>query len=480
MSHVNGRIVHINDYLGSYVEKTKHQSLLMRMSFCVISLMFLGSWITGCAEEPQSSLMQTDPPLGANQTSGANQFAVGALLNPAGTFTGCSVAFIDAQRALTAARCVASQPNGPYSISLMSPVTPSSMKLPVSTITIHPLWNSTETTRAQEHVSALSQGQLGYYTSAASYDIAVLTLSTPKTDTDWFEPLRVVGEHQQVETLYFLASSLGVERTGGVQPIQENTPTTLTTLLFSTITTTMGGGAALINLDNGRAALAGIASGGDGRGTLFTRVTPHLSFISDVIQGVYSPSNDLARYRVSIVDNGEMPIDTNPGTNPMPTFDCAMMSDGFCDANCRSGADPDCMMDVEQREGVPFGASCIDGDDCLSRLCLGITEIRFICSARCNPYNPRDCPMSFDCIEDVEGEYVCAPEVQQQQPGNGDPPELRLFGADCSSDAQCTTRACIEHGGSKWCSQRCMQDSECPVSYVCGMVTGGRACVPPE
>ena len=79
----------------------------------------------------------------------------------------------------------------------------------------------------------------------------------------------------------------------------------------------------------------------------------------------------------------------------------------------------------------------------------------------------------------LEGMYVCAPE--QMMSGSGsDPVELRLFGADCDNDAQCTTQACITHQGSRWCSMRCMQDDECPLSYVCGMVSGGRACVPPQ
>ena len=437
------------------------------------------SILCSCAgEDTLASASSNFDEFNPNQIS-PNQSAVGALFNSTG-YTGCSVAFLSDRLVVTAARCVANQPAGPYFVINDSPATQSSLGLAVSSITVHPLWNSIDMNRASEHIDSVRQGLSGYYHSNASYDLAILELSMPKLDGIIFEPNRSEAALQILETLFYANAPTGTSRSGGSLTVAMSTPTTLTVTQYSLISTTGGGGAAMITLDNGRGALIGIASGGDGQGMLFTQISAHQLFVSDVIQGLYSPINDLSRYRIEVTGSGtDTQPNPNPNPNPNPTFDCATTSDGFCDRNCRSGQDLDCIEEQVERTGDPFGAPCQSGVDCITRLCLGIDDFRKICSDRCNPHMSRDCPPNFDCIADVEGMYVCAPE-QMMSGGGSDPVELRLFGADCDNDAQCTTQACITHQGSRWCSMRCMQDDECPLSYVCGMVSGGRACVPPQ
>ena len=417
------------------------------------------------------------------------QTRVGALFTPQG-YTQCSVAFISDRFALTAARCVYNSP-GPYLIVTDNPASTMSTGLPVSQTTVHPLWNSAELPRPSEHITAVRQMVPGYYSSAASYDIAVLELGVPKTDNQYFIPGQFATSLRQVETLFYVQSPTGIGRSGGELPIAANSLTTLTATQYSLLSTSRGGGAASITLDNQDVALIGIAAGGDmldpsqAQGVMFTQVSAHSTFITDVLTGRYSPSNSIESYRVNL----GAPVTPGPGDNPTPTptptpgeFNCAMMSDGFCDPNCNAGPDPDCDETPAERTGAPFGAPCRSGEDCKDRLCLALApdDPRRICSARCNPSIGTSCPPSFDCIQDTEGGYVCAPMIERPTTGGSDPVELRLFGADCDNDAQCTSGACINYGGSRWCSMRCQQSSDCPVSYECLQAGNARACVPPQ
>lgn len=449
----------------------------------VITLILLGytCGVIGCDQELEMGMMTDEPPSGANQADFVNQNAVGALISGAGTFTGCSVAFITSKTVLTAARCVANNPNDLYQITTESPFTNTSLRLPVSKVTVHPLWNTAEEGRAQEHIAAIRQGQQGYYRSAASYDLAILELANPKGDDSLFEPFQGATEVPQVDTLYFAQLNISPERSGGSLVIQEHTTTTLTAMQSSTLTSTRGGGVAIVKLGGGGDALIGIASGGvpNQQGVIFTRVSAHFNFITDVLTGTYSLSNDLARYRVTVQGSGPETGGSDLG-GIGDQFDCTRVSDQYCDLYCSTGEDIDCNPTVSERSGSPFGSTCLEGGDCISHLCLGVTETRYICSAHCDPARPNDCPANFECVMSNGGASVCAPRVDPLPGGGGGGGvELRLFGADCTQDAQCTTMACITHNGQKWCSQRCAQTEDCPLSYVCGPVAEGRACVPP-
>ena len=435
---------------------------------------FMMTWACAADTTVQPSM---DVPIGVNeQQSIAYGEAVGALFLNNGTATGCSVAFINDRYAVTAARCIEQNPFD-YKILIESPANPSSPGFTLDSVIIHPLWNSGEIGQARNHVNAIRNRMPGYYASAPSYDIAVLSVATPKTDGVYFVPLQSANILQTVDTIYFANSVMDTSRAGRPLAISANNPTTMTSLEYSLISSTKGGGAASIDLGGEGVALIGIASGGDGQGVMFTQVSPHARFISDVVSGAYSANLDTNRYRIEVSG----PENPPPVEVPETTFDCSMMSDGFCDPNCRQGqGDIDCQMQVEERTGAEFGAPCFEGIDCLSRLCLGINEYRYVCSAFCNPYRPNDCPPGFSCIPDTEGDHVCGPTPETVNMSTEDPEDLRLFGADCDNDAQCTTRACIQHNGQRWCSQRCTGDNECPLSYVCGTVPGGRACVPPQ
>lgn len=458
-------------YLITYLY-SKRMWMLFMMGLILVAF-------NGCANDetvspPQEMLM------GANQRVLPNSSAVGALVTASGTNTGCSVAFLNETYAITAARCIEDPNPSSYQVVLDDVLTNTSQAIPVATLIIHPLWNSSEIGQSRNHVTAVQNRQAGYYTGAASYDLAVLSVVSPKLDGVYFEPIQRSAPFSRVETLYFSTSATGVSRTGNPLNIANQTISTLTALEYSLISSTKGGGAAMISLDTGRAALVGVASGGDGQGIMFTKVSAHFSFIGDIINGAYSANVDTNRYLVEVE---APPVDPNMNTQPDPgptDFDCSMMSDGFCDSNCRSGEDFDCRMVTEMPTGSAFGTPCNSGADCLSRLCVGITEIRFICSAFCNPNRPNDCPNGFSCVEDTEGDYLCGPTQETVMMSTGEPTELRLFGADCSNDDQCSSRVCISHQGQRWCSQRCMNTDECPISYVCGAVTGGRACIPPQ
>lgn len=440
----------------------------------IVILYFIN--MLACAADPV--VAPEEIPTGANQQQSlAYAQAVGALFLSNGMPTGCSVAFINDRYAVTAARCMEQNPFD-YKILIESPADPSSPGFTLNSAITHPLWNTAELGQSRNHVTAVRARTPGYYASAPSYDIAILSLATPKTDGVYFVPLQSANVLQSVDTIYFASTVMNTSRAGRPLMITENNLTTMTSLEYSLISSTKGGGAAYVNLGGEGAALIGIASGGDGQGIMFTQVSPHVRFISDVVSGAYSANVDTNRYRIE-VEGPE--VNPNPVDMPETNFDCSTTSDGFCDPNCRLNmGDIDCQMMVEERTGAAFGAPCSNGLDCLSRLCLGLNEYRYVCSAFCNPYRPNDCPPGFSCIPDTEGDNVCGPTPETVMMSTGEPQDLRLFGADCTNDAQCTTRACIEHNGQRWCSQRCMNDDNCPLSYVCGPVNGGRACVPPQ
>ena len=452
-----------------YIQSAKSSIMLL----IALSAIFISS----CAQDETLS-PTPPPPNGANEQALPNQTAVGALRLLGNDSMRCSVAFISAQYALTAARCITQTNPSLYTIHLDSPVDQMAAGLTISAISIHPLWNSSEIGQSRAHLQSLRMNQPGYYAGAASYDLAVLQLTTPKLDGTFLDPLRGSSLFESVETLYYTDSEVGVSRSGGRLRVTERTPTTLASIEYSLIASTTGGGSAVITLDSGRTALIGLASGGDGQGTVFTLVGIHSTFISDILNGLYSPNADPNRYRIEV--SGPTMVEPEITDDPNG-FDCTTMSDGFCDRNCRRGdGDIDCEMMVEEPEGSSFGAPCSSGSDCLSRLCLGINQVRFVCSDFCNPNAPTPCPRGFSCIGDNEGDYVCGPTPETINNSTGEPTELKLFGADCRNDAECTTSACISYQGQRWCSERCMNDDQCPISYICGAVSGGRACVPPQ
>ena len=166
-----------------------HQSPLSSATAKVLILVTVSiGLVLSCAKDEALAPM-VDAPIGANQQTLPNAAAVGALINSAGQVTGCSVAFIGERFAITAARCISQANPALYSVSLSSPFSPTAPRLGLATIVIHPLWNgSVELNQSQAHLASLRQGQPGYYSSAPSYDIAVLTFSTPKGDQVFLDP----------------------------------------------------------------------------------------------------------------------------------------------------------------------------------------------------------------------------------------------------------------------------------------------------
>ena len=446
--------------------------------FISILLIVLSSCLLSCASKDSTAPIQ-EAPVGVNERIIPNASAVGALLNADGSSTGCSVSFLNDRYAITAARCIGQANPSNYQVVIESPIYPSTPSIQLATLVVHPLWNSLEVSQSQNHVAAVRSQMVGYYQGAASYDLAVLSLVSPKLDGIYFEPVTSRSVFTQVESLFFSTSVTATSREGATLTIAEQNETTLTSLDYGPTSTITGGAAAFKRLEDDSVILVGISSGGDGQGVMFTRVSAHLSFIRDVLIGDYSANVDPNRYQIQVSGPQAQPNDPiyDPGQNE---FDCSMMSDGFCDPNCRPVEDIDCRTTIDETMGSTFGAPCIEGSDCLSRLCVGITELRYVCSAFCNPSRPNDCPPGFSCIADTQNDYVCGPTPETMMMSTGEPSELKLFGADCQNDAQCTTQTCISYQGQRWCSQRCTDDNQCPLSYVCGSVMMGRACVPPQ
>ena len=278
----------------------EHLTKKRNISLTSVSIVALILLFFGCAADDRYLPMQ-EQAVGANERLIPNASAVGALVNANGSSTGCSVAFLNDRFAITAARCITQANPASYMVVTESPIEPSSPKIMLASLIVHPLWNSAEISQSRNHVVSVRNQMPGYYGGTASYDLAILSLVTPKLDGVYFEPVSSMSSFFEVETLFFSASVAGESRDGSQLSLIEQNTTTLTSLDYSPLSNTLGGGAALKRIDEGGtvgSVLVGLASGGDGQGVMFTRISPHMAFIGDVIRGEYSANVDPNRYRI--------------------------------------------------------------------------------------------------------------------------------------------------------------------------------------
>lgn len=415
-----------------------------------------------------------------NQSLGTE---VGVLLNMTEILdVSCSVAFISPQYAITAAHCVnINVPFSNYKVVTNTPATISDPGHAIEAIFVHPLWSG-NIQIAEQHIQQLQTAQTSPLENTSWYDIAVIRLILPKSNEQAF----TLGGLPQgglfgVTSISFSSGLNGLERISEMLSVSRANSTTFTILSPSTVSKTGGGGGAIISTPQNGGILVGIFSGGvQNVGALFTRVDAHQRFVTDVMMGqIGGDYSILAGGDIGggMIDGGREGNPNNPGPDRVdPTFDCTQESDQFCDVVCLGDVDCEMMM-TEDPTGSPIGYPCTGGEDCQSRLCLNISETRSICSEYCSPSQSDSCPPELECRMTTMNMYVCGP---REETNNGGPvEELLYFGADCTNDAQCTTRTCIDHGGRQWCSQRCMMDSDCPVSYVCTDVGTTRACTAP-
>ena len=400
--------------------------------------------------------------------------AVGVLIDttqPASAH--CSVTFIDPIHAITAAHCLQRGTNpGRYQVSAMSPVSQPLTGTPVQQLYLHPNWDG-DTSLVTNHLYAVTGtggGEPPLQTTPL-YDIAVIKLSAPTSGALLMRsgPLPATDGRVSFSSVYFNLGLNGEARGSEALAATDVRPSSFTSLMPSTTQSTLGGAAAIISNatvpGSGEILIGVFAGGAPSLGAVYTRIDAHRQFISDAIAGITTGNYT--------VDHNALNNPTNPGGPG--TFDCAQSSDNFCDYACEG--DIDCQM-PEEVKLAPFGTPCTASSDCLSGVCLMFDERNTRCSAYCGGQQG-SCPTGFECRAAVSGNLVCGTPLTE----TGDlppPPALSYFGADCTSDAQCATNACINYNGERWCSERCRQNSDCPLSYICGEVTGGRGCVPPS
>lgn len=455
--------------------KTKLKSLyiiVINIFFCMLY------WSCGNSvieEDTGVSNIMESPSIDPNQI---NRQVIGALFDAGNPNQICSVALIDPLHVISAAHCFnPSQPITSYQVIMESPVQIGREGISLATVILHPLWSGNVPV-IDQHVQEIQSGQPSSLASKVWYDVAVARLAQPINTGSILSmgDLPVVGI-PNVDVSYFSQGPNGIERLTGLLSVAHTNESSFTTISNAPITQSAGGGGAIISTPNSGGVLVGILSStARGLGALFTRVGVHRRFIEDAMRGMISGDYTVVHSVNPMESDPNQPDPIEP--RPTDTFDCTQESDRFCDSSCLN--DIDCeMMNNVPRTGNPLGAPCNSGEDCFSRICLGVDEMRSICSEYCS--NAVLCPRSFECVMSESGNRVCAPADlnQMNNGGNNDVPELLYFGADCTNDAECLSRTCITHGGRKWCSERCMMDNDCSVGYTCTQIAGTRACTPP-
>jgi uncharacterized protein (TIGR03382 family) len=113
------------------------------------------------------------------------------------------------------------------------------------------------------------------------------------------------------------------------------------------------------------------------------------------------------------------------------------------------------------------GAPCVDGEECVSGVCLLTSDGDGVCTDLCSESS--DCPTGFGCaaIDEIQ---VCIPAT-----GGGTGGDL---GDACTDDGQCASDLCapsIEGGGV--CSQLCDEATSCGAGFSCEPVVGGSICL---
>ena len=458
-----------------------------RSSLNVLITSLLGlTLIFGCASNEDGLMMEplddstSLSDVDINRPSTTFDDPVGALIVN-GSLTGnavCSVVMISNTHGVTAAHCltVGTAPTA-YQVSFESPVIVSNGGATVLAVYVHPQWTG-NVAPAIEHIQNVQRSEPSSLQSTPWYDLAVIQLVEPIPDGVRYGLSALPsGGLLSINGDYFQSGANGITRASEAISVSHITSSTFTVLTSSIISQSGGGAGGIVsvaNVNGSNDSLVGVLSMGlSGAGALFTRLDAHSRFIQDAMIGSLSGLYEIETTNPNNPDNPNNP--NIPDDPNMPPFDCTQTSDGFCDVSCVGDIDCGSNMTMMSR-GAPLGAPCLEGEDCDSFFCLELNPMRSICSEFCGPNAL--CPtIGFECVMDTSGRGVCAPIVNEGPAPSG-PDELLLFGATCMNDAQCTTRACIEHGGRRWCSQRCMESSDCPVSYQCTAVTGGRACTP--
>jgi hypothetical protein len=142
---------------------------------------------------------------------------------------------------------------------------------------------------------------------------------------------------------------------------------------------------------------------------------------------------------------------------------CLVLPDtAYCSKECSADAQcpspMKCISDYCIKGGsTALGGSCLSHMDCVSGLCLAVSESSGVCTAECETLS--DCPAGFGCI----GSYCFK---------GGD----KKYGTPCTANLDCETGACMTlSGGSKICSSECQDKSDCPANNPCTYAV----CIPP-
>lgn len=432
----------------------------------------LSAALTACGQPTQTQdELNTGTSLNPSGQS-ASRESVAALVDlSASAERPCSATFISTTQAVTAAHCVRSgvAPSS-YQLVLQSPLGPASLGVPVSAIFVHPLWNGDEQLAVQ-HVQSVYEGSATPPLATQSlYDLAVLTVSLSPPGLAPQIPGALPGGPLSVSAVAFKRTLNGTERTAELLTALNAAPTAFTVVGAASVSDTPGGAAASVSV-SGAQALMGVHAGGiAGVGAVFVRLDAHRRFLDDAVTGVTTGD-----YRVS--SGTSEPLNPNPNPNPTnpppPAFDCSRTSDRFCDVVC--AGDVDCEVATVQYK--PFGIPCADSSECSSGVCLRFDTQTTRCSEYCGGNTM--CPLGFECREAESGRLVCGTPLSNGGTPPPPPPSQKYFGADCRTNADCSTGFCVTSGGRKWCSSRCTNDDACPISYVCAAVPEGKACVPP-
>jgi hypothetical protein len=436
-----------------------------------VSSLTLVALALSCTTDPTLTAEQRDP-LGVDRPGGTGGMgeevtpmttggAVGVLVdNQQPTAERCTATMIGPLFAVTAAHCVQrGAAPARYQIITQSPVLNSAVGARVTEIYIHPLWGG-DTTLVYSHLNDLSNRSPSPITldQTPLYDLALLKVGAPPEGALSIPYGELPNDPQlSFSSVYFTRDLTGERREAELLSANHTNESALSTLLPSGTARTPGGAPAVLSTVSGEQVVGVFAGGTPETGAVYTRLDAHQRFISDARQGI--TTGDYA------LGSGE-PVIT-------PTPDCATMSDNFCDYGCEG--DPDCETPnpVKLKD---FGQICAAGRECVSGVCLVFDELNTRCSSYCRV---GDCPAGFECREAESGRLVCG-TPREEGGGLPPPPPLNYFGADCDNDAQCSTNACISYGeGSKWCSELCTSDDDCPISYVCLSAGNRRACVPP-